>query len=239
MIIFGTLAVLAGILVSLSRQINGRLALSTTAMESSFWNHIVGLGFITIAALIFGGLFAGTPQASPWWAYLGGPIGVIFIAAGSWLIAKIGAAQTAMLIIAGQMISGVVLDIAMGTAGNTWARVIGVGLILAGMWVGQRQAANRRTSEGYRPEKRCNETPLAILGNGILRRPMSKRRLSQFVRTAALRTKRSLSYDTGIAAMSYSFCRSFNKDHKSPTSMNAFPLVALAQWLCRRPLSPT
>ncbi len=146
MIIFGTLAVLAGILVSLSRQINGRLALSTSAMESSFWNHIVGLGFITIAALIFGGLFAGTPQASPWWAYLGGPIGVIFIASGSWLIAKIGAAQTAMLIIAGQMISGVVLDIAMGTAGNTWARGIGVSLVLAGMWVGQKQAANRRTS---------------------------------------------------------------------------------------------
>ena len=143
MILFAALAVLAGVLVSLSRQINGRLALSTSAMESSFWNHIVGLGFITLAALLFGGLFAGDPQASPWWAYLGGPVGVIFIAAGSWLIAKIGAAQTAMLIIAGQMISGVVLDIAMGAPGNPWARMIGVALILAGMWVGQRQTANR------------------------------------------------------------------------------------------------
>ena len=104
MIVFASLAFLAGMLVSLSRQINGRLALSTSAMESSFWNHIVGLGFITIAALVFGGLFAGSPAQAPWWAYLGGPVGVIFIAAGSWLIAKIGAAQTAMLIIAGQMI---------------------------------------------------------------------------------------------------------------------------------------
>lgn len=135
MILFAAIAMLAGALVSLSRQINGRLALSTSAMESSFWNHIVGFAFITLAALTLGGLFAGEPQNAPWWAYLGGPVGVVFIAAGSWLIAKIGAAQTAMLIIAGQMISGVVLDVVMGAPGNPLARITGVALILTGMWV--------------------------------------------------------------------------------------------------------
>ena len=40
-----------------------------------------------------------------------------------------------MLIIAGQMISGVLIDVAMGVAGNTVARVLGVVLILGGMWV--------------------------------------------------------------------------------------------------------
>ena len=132
---FAALAILAGVLVSLSRQINGRLALSTSAMESSFWNHIVGLIFITAVALLVGGLFAGEPAAAPWWAYFGGPIGVIFVAAGSWLIARIGAAQTALLIIAGQMVSGVAIDIIMGAPGNLWARSFGVVLILAGMWV--------------------------------------------------------------------------------------------------------
>lgn len=135
MIIFASLAIFAGVLVSLSRQINGRLALSTSAMESSFWNHLVGLVFITVIALIVGGLFSGEPQAAPWWAYLGGIVGVVFIAAGSWLIARIGAARTALLIIAGQMVFGVLLDVAMGAPGNLWARVLGVGLILAGMWV--------------------------------------------------------------------------------------------------------
>ena len=67
MIWFATLAILAGVLVSLSRQINGRLALSTSAMESSFWNHLVGLVFITCVALAVGGLFAGSPAAAPWW----------------------------------------------------------------------------------------------------------------------------------------------------------------------------
>ena len=135
MIGFAVLAVLAGVLVSFSRQINGRLALSTSAMESSFWNHAVGAVFVAGIALVAGGMFAGDPWDAPWWAYIGGPLGVVFIAAGSWLIARIGAAQTALLIIAGQMISGVVLDIIMGTAGNALARVAGVALILAGMWV--------------------------------------------------------------------------------------------------------
>lgn len=135
MIVFITLAISAGLLVGLSRQLNGRLAISTNAWESSFWNHIVGLGFVTLIAIIGGGLFDGAPQSAPWWAYLGGPIGVVFIAAGSWAISRIGAAQTAMLIIAGQMISGVVLDIVMQVPGHTWARALGVLLILGGIWV--------------------------------------------------------------------------------------------------------
>ena len=137
MIVFIILAIGAGLLVGLSRQLNGRLALSTNAWEASFWNHTVGLVFISLIALAIGGLFDGTPFDAPWWGYLGGLFGVLFIAAGSWAINKIGAAQTAMLIIAGQMISGALVDIVMGTPGQLWARILGVVLILGGMWVTQ------------------------------------------------------------------------------------------------------
>lgn len=136
---FAALAILGGVLVSLSRQLNGSLSIYTSALHSSYWNHIVGLAFITAIGVIFGGLFIGDPWGAPWWAYLGGPIGFVFIAASSWAVLKIGAAQTAMLIIAGQMISGVVLDVLLGTAGNTVARIIGVALILAGMLVARGQ----------------------------------------------------------------------------------------------------
>jgi transporter family-2 protein len=129
------IAVGAGLLVGVSRQLNGRLALSTSAVESSFWNHFVGLAFVSVLALVIGGLFDGAPLDAPWWAYLGGPSGFMFIAAGSWAINHIGAAQTAMLIIAGQMISSVLLDAALGVSGNIWARALGVALILGGMWV--------------------------------------------------------------------------------------------------------
>ena len=136
---FAALAILGGVLVSLSRQLNGSLSMYTSTLHSSYWNHIVGLAFITAIGVIFGGLFIGDPWGAPWWAYVGGPIGFIFIAASSWAVLKIGAAQTAMLIIAGQMISGVVLDVLLGTAGNTVARIIGVALILAGMLVARSQ----------------------------------------------------------------------------------------------------
>lgn len=138
MIWFVIIAFLGGASVSLSRQINGRLALSTSALHASWWNHVVGLALLSVMALIFGGLFTPGIADAPSWAYLGGTVGVVFIALSSWLVAKIGAAQTALLIIAGQMISGVVLDIAMGAPGSPLARVIGVALILAGMWLSQR-----------------------------------------------------------------------------------------------------
>lgn len=138
--VFAALAFIAGGLVGLSRQINGRLSLSTSAMESAFWNHAVGLLFLSVIAVVFGRLFTPGITEVPGWAYLGGTIGVVFIAASSWLITRIGAAQTAMMIIAGQMVCGTLLDLWLGAAGAPWARMAGVGLILAGLWVSRAPA---------------------------------------------------------------------------------------------------
>ena len=132
------IALAGGILVSLSRQLNGRLSLNTSALESSFWNHVVGLAVLVLAALIWGGLLTPGWQEAPLWAYVGGPVGVVFIAASSWLITRIGAVRTAALIIAGQMVFGVILDLIMGAPGSNLARVTGVALILAGMLVAGR-----------------------------------------------------------------------------------------------------
>lgn len=131
------LALAGGALVSLSRSLNGRLALGTSPLRSSAWNHAVGFAALSIVALAFGGLMPdGWPRA-PWTAWAGGPLGVVFVALGSYLVARIGAAVTAMLVIAGQMVSGVVLDLAQGAAGAIWLQAPGVVLILAGVWLSQ------------------------------------------------------------------------------------------------------
>ena len=132
-------ALLAGILVSLSRQLNGRLALSTTALIASYWNHIVGFAVLTVFGLIIGGLWPQGALNAPWYAYLGGTIGVVFVASGGWLIARIGAINTAMLVIGGQMISGVLLDLARGNTENLAASAIGVAMIIAGMALTQKR----------------------------------------------------------------------------------------------------
>ncbi|KKC31299.1 DMT family transporter [Devosia psychrophila] len=139
MTLFITYALTAGILVGLSRQLNGRLALSTSPLIASFFNHAIGFVFLTILGLILGNLLLPGASSTPWWAYLGGPVGVIFVASGSWLIARIGAVNTALLVIGGQMVSGVALDLARGAPLTLWASALGVVLILAGMALTQKR----------------------------------------------------------------------------------------------------
>ncbi|WEK05264.1 MAG: DMT family transporter [Candidatus Devosia phytovorans] len=139
MTLFIAYAIAAGILVGLSRQLNGRLALSTSPLIASFFNHAVGFVFLTGLGLILGNLFLPGAANTPWWAWLGGPVGVIFVASGSWLIARIGAINTAMLVIGGQMVSGVALDLFRGAPLTLWACALGVVLILAGMALTQKR----------------------------------------------------------------------------------------------------
>ncbi|WP_196257797.1 DMT family transporter [Pelagibacterium limicola] len=133
------IATLAGVLVSLSRQINGRLAVSTTPLVASFWNHVVGFAVLTAIGLVIGALWPAGAFSAPWYAYLGGTIGVIFVASGSWLIARIGAINTAMLVIGGQMVFGVALDLVRGAEGHVLASALGVALIIAGAALTQRR----------------------------------------------------------------------------------------------------
>lgn len=133
------LAFSAGLLISLSRQINGRLSLSTSPLAASFWNHAVGLGVLTLIGLFIGGIFPPGAESAPWWAYFGGPLGVIFVASGSWLIVRIGATNTALLVIGGQMVTGIALDLVMGRTPVFWASALGVLMIIAGVWISQKR----------------------------------------------------------------------------------------------------
>ncbi len=129
----------AGLLVSVSRGVNGRLSLAGSPMRASFWNHAVGLCLLLAIGLAGGGLRPDGIGAVPVWAWAGGSLGVIFVASGSFFVARIGAVMTALMVIAGQMVSGVALDLIRHAPGSGWARAGGVGLILAGMVLARRR----------------------------------------------------------------------------------------------------
>ena len=141
------LALLAGVLIGLSRQINGRLGLTSGALGASFWNHAVGfaaLTLIALAAIGWTGLDAIRPALlaaadAPWRVYMAGPLGVAFVAGSSIAVLRIGAVRAATLIIAGQMLAGVALDVWRGTAGAPAATLLGVAIILAGVAIGNRR----------------------------------------------------------------------------------------------------
>ncbi|MGO7424149.1 DMT family transporter, partial [Rhizobium ruizarguesonis] len=64
MTVFILLACLGGVLVGLSRQLNGRLSISTTPLIASFWNHAIGFAVLTCLGLFAGGLLtAGAAEA--------------------------------------------------------------------------------------------------------------------------------------------------------------------------------
>jgi transporter family-2 protein len=115
------------------------LALSSTAMISSFWNHAVGFVFLTVIGIFTGGIIPPDILDMPWWLVTGGALGVVFVASGSWLITRIGAVRTTLLVIAGQMVFGVIFDLLRGAPVTLWASALGVLLILAGTALTQRQ----------------------------------------------------------------------------------------------------
>lgn len=133
MILFVALAILGGVLISLSRQLNGRLALSTTALIASFWNHVVGFVALAVVMVAAPALWPTGVAEVPVWAWFGGPVGVLFVASGSWLILRIGAASTAILVISGQMVGGVALDLWRGVDRDLVRDGLGVALILGGV----------------------------------------------------------------------------------------------------------
>jgi transporter family-2 protein len=132
-------ALTAGVLVILSRQVNGRLSLSSTPLISSIWNHLVGAVFLTVLGLVIGGLIPDNLAEIPWWVFTGGALGVVFVASGSWLITRIGAVNSTLLVISGQMVTGVVFDWVRGIPLALWASGLGILLIFAGMALTQRR----------------------------------------------------------------------------------------------------
>ena len=76
-------------------------------------------------------------RALPWYAWIGGLYGAIFVVAAAWGVPRLGVATTIILMVAGQLLLSVVLDHfgAMGMPKQpiSWGRVAGVGLVIAGV----------------------------------------------------------------------------------------------------------
>ncbi|WP_269931814.1 DMT family transporter [Aminobacter sp. HY435] len=129
------LAVLNGLLIGLSRSLNGRLAMARGALGASFWNHLVGFGLLAVIAALGGGQELAGAVEAPVEAWLGGVLGALFVAANSFVLARLGTVRTVLLVISGQMLSGVAIDYL--ARGMTLAplQLAGIAAILLGVVV--------------------------------------------------------------------------------------------------------
>ena len=79
----------------------------------------------------------------PWWAWCGGLLGAVYVAASIVLVPRLGAATLAAAIVAGQMAAALVLD-QFGLVGYarhplSLPRLLGALLLLAGVYLVQRR----------------------------------------------------------------------------------------------------
>ncbi|MDT3295069.1 MULTISPECIES: DMT family transporter [Shewanella] len=129
MALFIAIALLNGGLITLSRILNGMQARRIGALMASLCNHVVG--FVLLSLLIY---LQATDDAlikPPFYVYWGGIIGAVFVAINSWVLPQLGAMYCSLLVICGQMLTGVVIDgMLHGISYIAW---FGVLVMLAGI----------------------------------------------------------------------------------------------------------
>lgn len=141
------LAVLNGVVIGISRSVNGRLSIDLGPFKASLWNHVVGFVFLVAVMVGMGDSNFDVPRDAPAPAYVGGFVGALFVAVNSYVLPRIGVAKTALLVIGGQMITGVLIDHRSRGAVSTVAQFVGVAIIVLGVYVA-RTADSRRPGAG-------------------------------------------------------------------------------------------
>ena len=111
---YGSMAIvaLAGAATALQAPINARLA---TAVGSSVNAALVSFAVGTIALIGLALVLQVRPdmaatRALPWYAWVGGLCGVVFVIAATWGVPRLGVATTITLMVAGQLLLGLILD---------------------------------------------------------------------------------------------------------------------------------
>lgn len=139
--------VLAGVGIALQSALNGLLRSGAeSAVTATFMNFVMGFTMLALVAAVSVAV-NGWPVVWPTNPvyYIGGAVGVVFIALATMLVRIAGVLLLSMSNIAGQLIAAVLIDLGMPLAGGvTWGMVVGAGIGLTALVV----AAIPRRSTG-------------------------------------------------------------------------------------------
>ena len=132
------IGLLGGIAIGLQAPLASAISQRLGALESIFIVHLGGLLAAGIALLFVGGARLGQWQSVPPVALLAGLLGVMVVGSTVYNVPRIGVAGTIMLIITGQLCTGVMVD-HVGALGATprpisMERLAGLVVVLSGAW---------------------------------------------------------------------------------------------------------
>jgi transporter family-2 protein len=128
------LAGLAGAIVGVQRALNGLInEHSGQSFTTSLLNFIMGSSALGIALLIAVAIgkveFVALP-AGPWWIYMGGTIGVIYIAFTSTIVQHLGVLTFTLFSTGGQLVGALFIDIYSPTEGVSVSAYLVSGIVM-------------------------------------------------------------------------------------------------------------
>ncbi|MBW4597759.1 MAG: DMT family transporter [Brasilonema angustatum HA4187-MV1] len=142
------LALLNGVVIGTSRATNGQLSNGIGPFRASLWNHVIGFLFLTVIVVVIGEWHFDANSTLPISAYFGGFFGALFVAVNSYVFPRLGAMNSTLLVISGQMISAVLIDWLNHNSAPDVLRCLGVVAVLFGIYL------TRMSKFSHRKEKK-------------------------------------------------------------------------------------
>lgn len=145
------MSVMAGALIPVQAASGGALG---RILGNPIWGASVAL-LIGFLALVITAVTIRLPMPNfaaafqgPWWIWIGGITGAIYVATSLSLLPKVGAANFILCVIAGQMIAALLLDhfglLGLSVKPVNLGRILGVVIMLIGLTVAQYSSAQIR-----------------------------------------------------------------------------------------------
>ncbi len=141
-----------GFMIGVQRALNGQINdVSGQSFSTTWLNFFMGTTTLVILLVINtarGEELVGLPS-SPWWIYWGGTIGVLYIAASSVIVAKIGVLSFTLFATGGQLIGSLIFDLLAPPEDVTigFNLILGILITYIGVLVGGlRKQGSMRTS---------------------------------------------------------------------------------------------
>jgi transporter family-2 protein len=129
-----TFSIFAGSWVGVQRALNAQInSFSKKSFATSQLNFITGFSFLTLL-LILRSLFTDHSimnlTSGPWWMFLGGSIGVFYIAFSAVAVQHVGVLEFTLLSVGGMLIGSLLLDVFVPTQGTHISPYLITGIFL-------------------------------------------------------------------------------------------------------------
>ncbi|WKZ37621.1 MAG: DMT family transporter [Anaerolineales bacterium] len=138
LIIIILIGVMGGVAIGIQSPLASMISQRLGVLESVFLVHLGGALVALVPLLIFGSKF-NQWRSLPWYAFGAGAFGLVVIFAMSYMIPRVGVAPALIILLAGQLLMGSVMD-HFGWLGAVQrpfelTRLLGLSVVLAGVWL--------------------------------------------------------------------------------------------------------